>query len=303
MTKTYLKFRSRVTVLSCLLIFAWAGLTARLFQIMIIDSDEYRKKGFSQSQKNEKLMAIRGNIYDRHNKLLTNNIIHYSIGAHPSKVKDKIKFAQTIANATQRDPDYYIDKLNNKSDFVYLDRNLRLSKVENILNKKIPGLVIERKSRRSYPHSNLAAQIIGFTDVDDKGLIGIEKEYEKQLSGEPGWVVKQVNGKGRSQYKTSFPMKDPIDGANIQLTIDLEYQSILQEELNRRMKESNAKGAMGILMNPQTGAVLAMASLPNYDPNNPMSSPIENQKNRIVQKIDPKITNKPVIFVVFSSKP
>ena len=192
MTKTYLKFRSRVTVLSCLLIFAWAGLTARLFQIMIIDSDEYRKKGFSQSQKNEKLMAIRGNIYDRHNKLLTNNIIHFSIGAHPSKVKDKIKFAQTIANATQRDPDYYIDKLNNKSDFVYLDRNLRLSKVENILNKKIPGLVIERKSRRSYPHSNLAAQIIGFTDVDDKGLIGIEKEYEKQLSGEPGWVVSET---------------------------------------------------------------------------------------------------------------
>ena len=295
MTKTYLKFRSRVTVLSCLLIFAWAGLTARLFQIMIIDSDEYRKKGFSQSQKNEKLMAIRGNIYDRHNKLLTNNIIHYSIGAHPSKVKDKIKFAQTIANATQRDPDYYIDKLNNKSDFVYLDRNLRLSKVENILNKKIPGLVIERKSRRSYPHSNLAAQIIGFTDVDDKGLIGIEKEYEKQLSGEPGWVVKQVNGKGRSQYKTSFPMKAPIDGANIQLTIDLEYQSILQEELERRMKESNAKGAMGILMNPQTGAVLAMASLPNYDPNNPMSSPIENQKNRIVtDQFEPGSTYKVV---------
>ena len=112
-------------------------------------------------------------------------------------------------------------------------------------------------------------------------MIGIEKEYNEQLSGKPGWVVKQVNGKGRSQYKTSFPMKAPIDGANIQLTIDLEYQSILQEELNRRMNEANAKSAMGVLMNPQTGAVLAMASLPSYDPNNPMSSPIENQKNKI----------------------
>ena len=65
---------------------------------MIIDSEEYRKQGFSQSQKNEKLMAVRGNIYDRHNKILTNNIIHYSIGAHPSKVKDKVKFANLIAN-------------------------------------------------------------------------------------------------------------------------------------------------------------------------------------------------------------
>jgi cell division protein FtsI/penicillin-binding protein 2 len=249
---------------------------------MIIDSEEYRKQGFSQSQKNEKLMAVRGNIYDRHNKILTNNIIHYSIGAHPSKVKDKVKFANLIASSTNRDVQYYLDKLSSKSDFIYLDRNLRLPKVKSILDEKITGLVIERKSRRSYPHSNVAAQIIGFTDVDDIGLIGVEKEYNKQLSGKHGWVVKQVNGKGRSQYKTSFPMKAPIDGANLQLTIDLEYQSILEEELGRRIKEASAKSAMGILMNPQTGAILAMASLPSYDPNNPMSSPIENQKNKII---------------------
>ena len=260
---------------------------------MIIDSEEYRKQGFSQSQKNEKLMAVRGNIYDRQNNLLTNNIIHYSIGVHPSKVKDKIKFANVIANATERDVSYYINKLNSKADFIYLDRNLRQAKVKSIIDKKITGLVIERKSRRSYPHSNIAAQIVGFTDVDDKGLIGIEEEYNEQLSGKPGWVVKQVNGKGRSQYKTSFPMKAPIDGANIQLTIDLEYQSVLQEELSRRMNEANAKSAMGVLMNPQTGAVLAMASLPSYDPNNPMSSPIENQKNKIItDQFEPGSTYK-----------
>ena len=262
---------------------------------MIIDSEEYRKQGFSQSQKNEKLMAVRGNIYDRHNKILTNNIIHYSIGAHPSKVKDKVKFANLIASSTNRDVQYYLDKLSSKSDFIYLDRNLRLPKVKSILDEKITGLVIERKSRRSYPHSNVAAQIIGFTDVDDVGLIGIEKEYNKQLSGKHGWVVKQVNGKGRSQYKTSFPMKAPIDGANIQLTIDLEYQSILEEELGRRIKEASAKSAMGILMNPQTGAILAMASLPSYDPNNPMSSPIENQKNKIItDQFEPGSTYKVV---------
>ena len=262
---------------------------------MIIDSEEYRKQGFSQSQKNEKLMAVRGNIYDRQNNLLTNNIIHYSIGVHPSKVKDKIKFANMIANATERDASYYINKLNSKADFIYLDRNLRQAKVKSIIDKKITGLVIERKSRRSYPHSNIAAQIIGFTDVDDKGLIGIEEHYNEQLSGKPGWVVKQVNGKGRSQYKTSFPMKAPIDGANIQLTIDLEYQSVLQEELSRRMNEANAKSAMGVLMNPQTGAVLAMASLPSYDPNNPMASPIENQKNKIItDQFEPGSTYKVV---------
>ncbi len=295
MTKTYLKFRSRVTVLSCFLIFAWVGLTARLFQIMVIDSAAYREQGFSQSQKNEKLLAVRGNIYDRHDRPLTRNIIHYSLGAHPSKIKNKQSFSELIAKATGREAENYIGKLESKSDFVYLDRNLRRDKVESILGTRIAGLVIERKSRRSYPHSNVAAQIVGFTDVDDEGLVGIEKEFNTLLSGTPGWVVKQVNGEGRSQIKTSFPMMPPVDGANIQLTIDLEYQSILQEELARRVNESNAKGAMGVLMDPQTGAILAMASLPDYDPNRPGASPTENQKNKaITDQFEPGSTYKVV---------
>ena len=295
MTKTYLKFRSRVTVLSCFLIFAWVGLTARLFQIMVIDSAAYREQGFRQSQKNETLLAVRGNIYDRHDRPLTRNIIHYSLGAHPSKIKNKQSFSELIAEATGREAENYIGKLESKSDFVYLDRNLRRDKVESILGARIAGLVIERKSRRSYPHSNVAAQIVGFTDVDDEGLVGIEKEFNTLLSGTPGWVVKQVNGEGRSQIKTSFPMMPPVDGANIQLTIDLEYQSILQEELARRVNESNAKGAMGVLMDPQTGAILAMASLPDYDPNRPGASPTENQKNKaITDQFEPGSTYKVV---------
>ena len=262
---------------------------------MVIYSEDYRKQGFSQSQKNEKLLAVRGNIYDRNNRPLTRNIIHYSLGAHPSKIKDKQAFAQFISDATKRETDYYLNKLDTQSDFVYLDRNLRLSKVKSIIGQNRSGLVIDRESRRSYPHRSVAAQVVGFTDVDDKGLIGIEKEYNEQLSGISGWVVKQVNGEGRSQFKTSFPMKPPVDGSNIQLTIDLEYQSILQEELARRMDEAKAKGAMGILMDPQTGAVLAMASLPDYDPNNPSSSPLENQKNKVItDQFEPGSTYKVV---------
>ena len=101
MTKTYLKFRPRATVLSCCIIFAWVGLSARLFQIMVIDSDIYREQGVRQGQRQEPLLAVRGNIYDTKNTPLTRNIIHYSLGTHPSKVKDKSEF----------------DSLMNKSDY------------------------------------------------------------------------------------------------------------------------------------------------------------------------------------------
>ena len=208
------------------MIFAWIGLSARLFQIMIIDSDEYRKQAFDQAQKHETLLPVRGNIYDRNNVPLTQSIIHYSLGAHPSKIKDKINFAKIISAVTGKDIDYYIDKLESKKSFVTLEAKLRENKVQPILAQKIHGLVIERKSRRIYPQENIVAQIVGFTDINgfgdslDKGLTGIEKEFNYELTGKPGWVVKQVNGQGQSQIKTSFPSKPPVDGSNIQLTID-----------------------------------------------------------------------------------
>ena len=293
MTKTYQKFRSRVSAVSLLIILGWIGLSTRLFQIMVIQSDEYKKQGISQGRKNERLLAIRGNIYDRKNVALTQNIIHYSLGAQTLKIKDKTLFAAKISNVTGRDVEYYINKLNTKKSFVPLEHKLRQSRVKTLLGERIPGLVIERKSRRSYPQENIAAQVVGFTDIDDRGLTGIEKEFNSHLTGKAGWVVKQVDGKGRSQIKTSFPINPPIDGSSIQLTIDLEYQSILHEELNRRIKETESKGAMGIMIDPQNGAILAMASIPDFNPNQHELSPIENQKNRVLtDQFEPGSTYK-----------
>ena len=277
------------------MIMGWAMLSARLFQIMVIDSEQYKQQGITQAQKNEKLLAVRGNIYDRNNVPLTQNIIHYSLGAQTFKIKDRAEFAAKIANSTGRDIEYYLKKIDTKKSFVVIEHKLRQNKVKPLLEQIIPGLVVERKSRRYYPHENIASQTVGFTDVDDKGLTGIEKEFNSYLAGKAGWVVKQVDGKGRSQIKTSFPIKPPIDGSNIQLTIDLEYQSILHEELNRRINETNAKGAIGIIINPQNGSILAMSSMPDFNPNQHGLSPIENQKNRVLtDQFEPGSTYKVV---------
>jgi len=275
------------------MIMGWAILSARLFKIMVIDSEQYKQQGISQAQKNETLLAVRGNIYDRNNIPLTQNIIHYSLGAQTFKIKDKTEFASKIANSTGRDIGYYLNKIDTKKSFVVIEHKLRQNKVKPLLEQIIPGLVVERKSRRYYPQENITAQTVGFTDVDDKGLTGIEKEFNSYLAGKAGWVVKQVDGKGRSQLKTSFPIKPPIDGSNIQLTIDLEYQSILHEELNRRVNETNSKGAIGVIIDPQNGAILAMSSMPDFDPNQHGLSPIENQKNRaLTDQFEPGSTYK-----------
>lgn len=295
MTKTYKKYRSRIIFISLGFVLLWTGLSMRLVKIMVFDSSHYRRIGFKQSKTQEPLIALRGNIYDKNDVPLTKNIIHYSVGVHVEKVKNIEEVAIPLSKITGRDSDFYSKKLKNKrSGYQVLE--LKVSrKVGEKIEKEIPELKTRRQSRRFYPHANIASQIIGFTKHNDSGLVGIERYYEKFLAGKDGWIVKQKNVAGRkgSFHKTSFPIKEPIKGSNIQLTIDIEYQSILQEELQRRIDEAGAKGAMGILMNPQNGDILAMASLPDFDLNNPNGFPLENQKNKIItDQFEPGSTYK-----------
>jgi len=295
MTKNYKKYRSRIIFISLGFVLLWTGLSIRLVKIMVFDSSHYRKIGFKQSKTQEPLIATRGNIFDKNEVPLTKNIIHYSVGVHVENINNKNEIATSLSEITGRDSYFYSNKLKNKKTG-YQVLELKVSrKVGEKIEKELPELKTKKSSRRFYPHANIASQIIGFTKHNDSGLVGIERHYEKFLAGTNGWVVKQKNVAGRkgSYHKTSFPIKKPVQGSNIQLTIDIEYQSILQEELQRRIDEAGAKGAMGILMNPQNGDILAMASLPDFNLNDPNGFPLENQKNKVVtDQFEPGSTYK-----------
>ena len=282
MTKNYLKFRSRILIVISFTIFSWIGLSFRLFQVQVIDGSKYRELGFKQAQAQISIPSVRGNIYDRRSKPLTRNIIKYSFATYPAKVRNKTKLANNLSNYFGRTPKYYKDKLEKNKNFTYLERNLSKAESSPILDDIPDGLIIERDSHRFYPNSNVGGQLIGYTDPDNFGLTGIEKQFNDYLTGTPGWVVRQLSGKGNALPNNRFPSKMPIDGNNIQLTIDLDYQVVLHEELSRRINETEAISAMGILMNPQTGEILAMASLPDFDSNYPSKYSMQQHKNRVL---------------------
>ena len=114
MTKTYKKYRSRIIFISLGFVLIWTGLSIRLVKIMVFDSSHYRKIGFKQSKIQEPLIAVRGNIYDKNDVPLTKNIIHYSVGVHVEKVKNKEEIAVSLSEITGRDSDFYSKKLKNK---------------------------------------------------------------------------------------------------------------------------------------------------------------------------------------------
>ena len=298
MTKTYLKYKTRITVLAGFILFSWAGLCARLFQVQVLNGSEYKIKVVEQSQKKQIIPANRGNIFDRNNKPLTRNIIHYTLSVNPKKVTDKIAVATAVSERTGEPKKKYIDKIDKNSNFEYLERNLQRETLGLLTNHSFTGLNIKRKYKRYYPHSSIGAQLIGYTNIDDEGISGIEKDFNKYLKGSSGWVHKTKGLSGKIQHKSGMPFNEPINGNNIQLTIDLEYQSILEQELLKRQVETNAKSATGIIINPQSGEILAMASVPGFDNNNFSESEPELHKVRaITDQFEPGSTFKVVSAV------
>jgi cell division protein FtsI (penicillin-binding protein 3) len=297
-TKTYLKYKNRITILAGFILFSWAGLCARLFQVQVLNGTEYKIKVVEQSQKKQIIPANRGNIFDRNNKPLTRNIIHYTLSVNPKKVTDKIAVATAVSERTGEPKKKYIDKIDENSNFEYLERNLQRETLGLLTNHSFTGLNIKRKYKRYYPHSSIGAQLIGYTNIDDEGISGIEKDFNKYLKGSSGWVHKTKGLSGKIQHKSGMPFNEPINGNNIQLTIDLEYQSILEQELLKRQVETNAKSATGIIINPQSGEILAMASVPGFDNNNFSESEPELHKVRaITDQFEPGSTFKVVSAV------
>jgi len=305
MTKTYLKYRTRITFLAGIILLAWAGLCIRLFQVQVLNGEQYQLAVIKQSQKKQNLPANRGNIFDREDRPFTRNIIHYTLSVNPGKVTDKIGLATAISDRTGHPSEKYLKKLNSKSKFEYLERNLQRETLGALEITAFDGLNISRKYRRYYHHNHVGAQVLGFTNIDDKGISGIEKDFNTYLTGSPGWVYKTRGWSGKVQHKSGMPFQSPVDGCNVQLTIDLEYQSILEEELTIRQDETNAISATGIIMNPQTGEILAMASTPGFDNNKfSKSLPSQHRIRAITDQFEPGSTFKivPAVSALANNK-
>ena len=295
MTKTYLRYRPRVAVLAVFIILSWAGLCLRLFHVQVLNGEHYQKTVVKQSQTKQGIPPTRGNIFDRKNRPLTRNIIHYTLSANPSMVIDKDGLAEEISKRTGKPKEVYLKKLNSNSKFEYLERDLQREELGSLETTSFEGLNLERKFRRYYPHNHIAAQLIGFTNLDDDGISGIEKDFNDYLKGSPGWIYKTKGWSGKIQHKSGMPFKRPVDGSNIQLTIDLEYQSILEEELKKRQLETKSSSATGIIMDPQTGEILAMATTPGFDNNQFQSTRPELHRIRsITDQFEPGSTFKVV---------
>ena len=287
MTKNYIKFKNRIIFVHIAIMLIWIGFGVRLFNIQVIN-----RLNSPQGIKVESINGFRGNFYDVNGKNLTQNLTFYRIGVHIKKISNTKNLIDELSSCTGTDREVYIAKINSGRDYVELEK--KTNKNCQQLQKKYPNTLIIKKSfKRYYPEDNLVSQIVGFTNIDDKGISGLEAKYNKFLEPVSGSKLSKRNGLGDRISDPTLPTEEAKNGADIVLTINKEYQAILRDELILQMEKVGAKASMGLILNPQTGAILSMVNLPDYDPNSPNDFDIELQKNKIVTDlIEPGSTFK-----------
>ena len=286
MTKNYIKFKKRIIFVHISIMLIWIGFGFRLFNIQIIN-----KLNSPQGIKLESINGFRGNFYDLNGNNLTQNLTFYRIGIHPQKILNN-NLLNDLSECTGTDKEIYLSKVS--SDKEYIDLEKKINKNCEYLQKKYPNsLIIKKSYKRYYPEDNLVSQIVGFTNIDDEGVSGLESKYNKFLKPVSGSKLSKRNGLGVKISDPTLPSQEAKNGADITLTINKEYQAVLRDELLTQMEKVGASASMGLILNPQTGAILSMVNLPDYNPNFPNDFDIELQRNKIVSDlIEPGSTFK-----------
>ena len=288
MTRSFLNFKNRIRFLSSMLLIVGVLFIFRLFDLQIVNATD-KLQGFRQ----EYVEGKRGNIFDVDGGALTQNLTFYEIGIHPEYLNDKKTLLKDLSDCTGKDIDYYETKLlNTNKSYIVLEKKTNKN-CQNLTRKYPEILTIEKDYKRYYPQQELFGQIVGFTDTDDRGIEGLEYQYDKYLKGKSTSRAFKINNRGKRISDPTLNSEDPEDGSDIYLTLNKEYQAILREELINQMEKTEAIGAMGIIIDPEDGRILSMVSVPDFNPNFQREFEASYKKNRIVSDlIEPGSTFK-----------
>ena len=275
------ELRRRSTVLFLLAVFFTLAVLLRVFQLQVVKSAQIQKLALRQQEVCLKLEARRGVIYDRNMKILAFNLPAESFFAVPESVANKSLVANRFSALSEKsDQEIKGSLCQDGKRFVWLKRKCEKEEAEKVKSWRLKGIYVQEETKRSYPYYPLACDLIGFTNIDNKGSAGVEYQYNQFLSGKDGKGIFQKDAWGNSYQIREYPLVDPQSGKSLVLTLDLDLQAKLEEELKNSIKLTGSEAGSGILLNPNTGEILAMAYLSKENTENKSSE--LRLKNRLV---------------------
>lgn len=280
------RVRNRINIALILILALLSVVIVRLISLQIIDSEKYSIIAKKQSQTREIISPNRGIIFDRNMNPLVSNIYRVSIIADPYKIKNADSVSTILSNVLGKSKEEYYEKLTNKSsNSFYLERKISVTDLKGLDTMRLEGLEVFKDPSRYYDYGSIGSQIIGYNDLDNKGVTGIELTFNKDLTGKDGYMISRKDGRGVKRPDLNFIQKEPEPGANVILTIDKNIQQIAQEELGNGVKSFNATRGKIVVVSVKTGEILAMSTYPIFDPNNIKREDTVGMKNAVISDI------------------
>ena len=266
----YNNVHTRIRFVFLVVIICFIITIIRVFYVQVFSYNKLSELADSLWSRELPISADRGLIVDRNGKILATNETTSSLVVIPNQIKNKEKVAKDLALILNSDYKEILRHLNKKTSIERVHpegRRLKYETAKKIQDLKYDGVYLLKESKRYYPYNELLSHVLGYVGIDNQGLSGIELYYDKYLTGKNGSIKYFSDGKGnRLNYPEVYVA--PTSGMTIKLTIDIDLQLAMENELDNAVDKYNPKSVMAIAMNPKTGEILAMSSRPNFDSNN-----------------------------------
>ncbi len=278
---------SRLLIIVFLVLFLFAGILAKLFEVQVVKSEELKYYAEKQQTKLETIVAERGFIYDRNNLLLVYNRhdvdIYLDLRIIPPKWKEELpKRFSTLFNNPKS---HYIQLMSQQDKTVCIEKKVPVETASKLDDIKLGALFTVDKPTRVYQYGSLASHVLGYLNTESIGMNGVAKYFEKYLKGENGSRIVERDAIGRVVSVADEKIREATPGDNLILTIDKNYQMILEEELRIGIDTYSAASATGIIMNPNTGEILALANIEDYDPNQYWKYDDNHRRNKAITDV------------------
>ena len=272
----------RLLILAGVALFWMLAVSGRLAYLQLFRHREYLMRASRQQRRTLDITPKRGAIYDRNMRPLAMSVPVQSAFAIPTEVKDVPMAARLLSGVLGAPQEYVQEKLESGSTFVWIQRKLPPEKVQSIKALNLTGIYFQEENQRYYPKRDMAAHVLGFVDVDEKGLGGIEHEYDGLIRSKGEKIVVMADARQR-WFDGGEAQRD--QGVNVILTVDEKIQYIAERELSAAIERTHAPAGTVIVQDPNSGAILALANWPKFNPNAAVDVPPEARMDRAVSAI------------------
>lgn len=274
--------RIRIVLISGFFGLLFFTAVGRAFYLQIIKHEDLIKRAEKQHQRIVSLTPARGTIMDRNGTPLAVSVEMESCYAEARNIEDKEGTASVLAQMLALPQQEILKKLNSGKNFAWIARRLTPEVAIRVKNMKLRGIGFAKENKRFYPNLEVAAHVLGFTGKDPNGLEGIELKYDSTILGNTGYMITEKDNIGREITVKNTVIKNSSPGKNLILTLDKYIQFITERELSKAVKDSGAKSGITIVMETDTGKILALANVPTFNPNSVADYSTTQLRNRSV---------------------